>query len=94
MFKRNVLFGLLLAAGSLVSVGAQAQEAMMDKSFMEMRSVKMMDKNKDSMVSKAEFIEMAGKMFDMRAKAMGIKNGKMSEAQLKEFYKDLYAGGN
>jgi hypothetical protein len=94
MFKRNVLFGLLMTAGSLASVGAQAQEAMMDKSFMEMRTVKMMDKNKDSMVSKAEFIEMAGKMFDMRAKAMGLKNGKMNEAQLKDFYKDLYAGGN
>jgi hypothetical protein len=53
----------------------------------------MMDTNKDGMVSKEEFLEMAGKMFDMKAKAMSAKDMKMTEAQLKEFYKALYGKG-
>ena len=93
MNARKLTLGLALAAASLVSFNSFAGEAD-DKWFEEARTVKMMDKNKDGMVSKAEFLEMAGKMFDMKAKAMGAKDGKMTQAMLMDFYKALYGGGN
>jgi uncharacterized protein (DUF2141 family) len=93
MNAKKLTLGLALAAASLVSLNSFAGEAD-DKWFEEARTVKMMDKNKDGMVSKAEFLEMAGKMFEMKAKAMGSKDGKMTEAMLKDFYKALYGGGN
>jgi hypothetical protein len=43
-----------------------------------------MDKNKDGMVSKKEFLDMMAKAFDMHAAKMGAKAGKMSAEQYKE----------
>jgi hypothetical protein len=95
MNARKLTLGLALAAASLVSFNSFAGEA--DDSgmrwFQEARTVKMMDKNKDGMVSKAEFLEMAGKMFDMKAKEMKAKDMKMTQEQLNDFYKALYSGG-
>jgi Ca2+-binding EF-hand superfamily protein len=53
----------------------------------------MMDKNKDGMVSKKEFMAMMDKAYDMKAKAMGAKGGMLTEAQTKEFLKSLFVGG-
>ena len=52
-----------------------------------------MDKNKDGMVSKKEFMAMMDKAYDMKAKAMGAKGGMITEAQMREFLKSLYTGG-
>ncbi len=96
MNAKKLTSTLVLAAASLVSFNSFAGEADDNgmRWFEEARTVKMMDKNKDGMVSKAEFLEMAGKMFDMKAKEMKAKDMKMTEAQLKDFYKALYGSGN
>lgn len=89
MNAKKITCSMLLAAASLVSFNSFAADRS-DTWFNDARTVKMMDKNKDGMVSKAEFLAMMGEMFDMKAKAMGAKDMKMTEEQLKEFYKALY----
>lgn len=49
-----------------------------------------MDKNHDGMVSKTEFMAMASKAYDMQAKEMGLKDGKMTQAQLDEFIRNAF----
>jgi hypothetical protein len=71
---------------------ARAQEGTQDD-FMLFFKMAMMDKNKDGMVSKQEFMAMMDKAYDMKAKAMGAKAGMITEAQMKEFLKALYVGG-
>ena len=87
-----------LAAALIVAVAATglsqpvlAQEGTQD--FMNLFKMVMMDKNKDGMVSKKEFMAMVEKAYDMKAKAMGAKGGMITEAQMKEFLKSLYTGG-
>ena len=71
---------------------ARAAEGTQDD-FMLFFKMEMMDKNKDGMVSKQEFMAMMDKAYDMKAKAMGAKGGMITEAQMKEFLKSLYVGG-
>ena len=61
--------------------------------FAEIMSMKMMDKNKDGMVSKKEFLDMMSMAWDMNAKKMNVKGDKMSEADFKEVLMYLKAGG-
>ena len=75
-----------------LSVPARAAEGTQDD-FMLFFKMEMMDKNKDGMVSKQEFMAMMDKAYDMKAKAMGAKGGMITEAQMKEFLKSLYVGG-
>ncbi len=48
-----------------------------------------MDRNKDGMVSKDEFIAMVSKLWDMKVAEMKVKGGKMSPDQIKEVEKIL-----
>jgi hypothetical protein len=83
-----------LAASFALAVPLAARaETMEDMRFGDIATVKMMDKNKDGMVSKAEFLEMMGKVYDMKAKQMKSKNGVMSSIEFDEFAKYLRAGG-
>lgn len=75
-----------------LSSPARAIEGTQDD-FMLFFKMEMMDKNKDGMVSKQEFMAMMDKAYDMKAKAMGAKGGMITEAQMKEFLKSLYVGG-
>ena len=75
-----------------LSVPARAAEGTQDD-FMLFFKMEMMDKNKDGMVSKQEFMAMMDKAYDMKAKAMGAKGGMITEAQMKDFLKSLYVGG-
>jgi Ca2+-binding EF-hand superfamily protein len=56
-------------------------------------SMKMMDKNKDGMVSKQEFMDMMSMAWDMNARKMGATGGKMTPDQFKEVLMYLKAGG-
>lgn len=93
MFSTKIAAALVVAS-SLAGFGAPALavEANQDD-FMILFKMDMMDKNKDGMVSKKEFMAMMDKAYDMKAKAMGAKNGMLTEAQMREFLKSLYVGG-
>jgi hypothetical protein len=88
------LTAVLVIATALTGLSghARAVEGTQDD-FMLLFKMEKMDKNKDSMVSKKEFMAMMDKAYDMKAKAMGAKGGMMTEAQMKEFLKSLFVGG-
>jgi hypothetical protein len=50
---------------------------------------KNMDKNKDGMISKEEFLAMFEQAYDMKIKAMGVRDGKLNKEQLRELEKTL-----
>jgi hypothetical protein len=87
-------FALAALAASLALAAPIARaETMDDMRFGDIATMKMMDKNKDGMVTKAEFLEMMGKVYDMKAKQMKSKGGVMSSVEFDEFAKYLRAGG-
>jgi len=61
--------------------------------FTEIMSMKMMDKNKDGMVSKKEFMDMMSMAWDMNAKKMGVKGDNMTADQFHDILMYLKAGG-
>jgi hypothetical protein len=82
----------MIAAAALTGTTIARAETMDDMRFGDIATMKMMDKNKDGMVSKAEFLEMMGKVYDMKAKQMKSKGGVMSSVEFDEFAKYLRAG--
>jgi hypothetical protein len=93
MFPKKLVAAIVVAAASTgLSAPAFAQEGTQDD-FMILFKMKMLDANKDGMVSKKEFMAMMDKAYDMKAKAMGAKGGLMTEAQMRDFFKSLYTGG-
>ena len=80
----------VLASGSAFAAGPTSAEYF---PFAEIMSMKMMDKNKDGMVSKKEFMDMMAMAWDMNAKKMGVKGEMMTDAQFKEILMYLKAGG-
>jgi hypothetical protein len=86
----KILLAGLALAGAMTAVPAAAQEA---TPWPELW-VKMMDKNKDGMVTKQEFLDAMAKMWDEKhAKMMKadkeMKAGMMSRVQFMRFAKDL-----
>jgi hypothetical protein len=80
----------VLASGSAFAAGPTNAEFY---PFAEIMSMKMMDKNKDGMVSKKEFMDMMAMAWEMNAKKMGVKGEMMTDAQFKEILMYLKAGG-
>jgi hypothetical protein len=78
----------LLAAGSVFAAGSTEYYP-----FAEITSMKMMDKNKDGMVSKKEFMDMMSLAWDMNAKKMGAKADMMTQEQFNQLLQYLKAGG-
>ena len=93
MFASKTLVTLFATAALFAAAGAARAETMEDMRFGDVVTVKMMDMNKDGMVSKAEFIEMMGKVWDAKAKKMGVKGDKMTSVEFDEVAKYLRAGG-
>ena len=81
----------MAAVLSCATLSAQA-ETIEDMKFGDLMTLKMMDTNKDGMVSKAEFQDMMGKLWDAKAKKMGVKGGRMSTADLDQILQYLRAG--
>jgi hypothetical protein len=79
----------LLAAGSAFASGPTSAEFY---PFQEIMSMKMLDKNKDGMVSKKEYMDMMDKAWEMNAKKMGAKGDVMTSDQFKEVLMYLKAG--
>lgn len=88
MFAKTLGRALIVAA-SLVAMNSMA-DTLPDAKIAEMMSFKMLDANHDGMVSKAEFLEMAGKVFDMKAKDLNAKDGKINAAQLDKLRQAMF----
>jgi hypothetical protein len=84
------LASTILASGTALAAGPTNAEYY---PFAEIMSMKMIDKNKDGMVSKKEFMDMMTMAWEMNAKKMGVKGDMMSDAQFKEVLMYLKAGG-
>jgi hypothetical protein len=80
----------ILAAGTAFAAGPTSAEFY---PFQEIMSMKMIDKDKDGMVSKKEYMDMMGMAWDMNTKKMGAKGDKVTPDQLKEIMMYLKAGG-
>ena len=95
--KLQQLAGTFIIAGTLLAGGGAAFAAGPASAeyypFQEIMSMKMIDKNKDSMVSKKEFIDMMNMAWDINAKKMGAKGDVMTPDQFKEILMYLKAGG-
>ena len=68
-------------------------ESEADMSFDGLTKMERMDKNKDGMVSKKEFLDMMSAMWDAKAKKMKLKDGMMSSEDFKQILMYLKAGG-
>jgi hypothetical protein len=69
---------LVTATLALALAGTAARaETNDDMSFSGMFKVDRIDRNKDKMVSRAEFLDQMGKVWDMKAKEMKVKDTKM-----------------
>ncbi|TWO70500.1 hypothetical protein FN976_16110 [Caenimonas sedimenti] len=95
MNLKNIACGALLAASTLMSGTAFAQGPTNAEyyPFAEIMSMKMMDKNKDGMVSRKEFLDMMAMSWDMNARKMGVKGEMMTREQFSEILMYLKAGG-
>jgi len=84
--KARQLICAALATAALCGTGAAlaAGETGDFYMFSEIMGMKMMDKNKDGMVSKKEYMDMMSKAWDMNAKKMGVKGEKMTADQFKD----------
>jgi hypothetical protein len=80
---------LLCAAGTAFAAGTVGESY----TFTEIMSMKMMDKNKDGMVSKKEFMDMMSMAWDMNAKKMEVKGDKMTTDQFNQLLQYMKAGG-
>ena len=81
-----------LTTALLASVPLVRAETMDDMKFGDIMTPKMMDTNKDGMVSRQEFLDMMGKMWDAKAKKMNVKGGKMTMTEWNEVAMYLKAG--
>jgi Ca2+-binding EF-hand superfamily protein len=86
---RKLLIGLAVCSAAF-SVQAETKEDMSFSGLMKMSAI---DKNKDGMVSKKEFMDMMAKAWDHKAKEMNAKGDRMSKADFDEVLKYLRAGG-
>ena len=83
----NNRFITILATALIMGTAGTAvrAESADDMSFSGMFKMDRLDKNKDGMVSKTEFMEMMTKAWEMKAKEMKIKNDMMSAEEFKKF---------
>jgi hypothetical protein len=78
----------LIVAAAFFAVNAMA-DTLPGTKIAEMMTVKMIDTNKDGMVSKAEFLAMAGKAFDMKATEMKAKDSKLKADQYLDLLRNI-----
>jgi long-subunit fatty acid transport protein len=87
------LIAIAAAALALGAFGTAAHAQMAnDFSFSGMWKMDYIDKDKDSMVSKAEFMALMTKAWEMKAKEMKIKQDKMTAEEFKKFRDSFFPG--
>jgi hypothetical protein len=91
--KTRQILAIVSTALALGAFGSAARaETNDDMSFSGMFKADRIDKNKDKMVSKAEFLEMMGKMWDMKSKEMKAKDDKFTMEQYQQIMLYMKAG--
>jgi hypothetical protein len=95
--KSTRLITILATTIALTAFGTAARaDSLDDASFSGMfildRIDGMKDGKKDGMVSKAEYLAMMAKIWDMKAKEMNLKGDKMSSEEFKQLTKWLSRG--
>lgn len=86
MNTRHILRSLALT----LAVGATGTAVMAEGDiYSRLFEMRQMDRNKDGMVSKDEFLAMVAKVWDMQAAEMKAGNGKMTTAQIREIERIL-----
>jgi hypothetical protein len=91
--KTTRLIGIAAVMTAILAAPAVRAETIDDMRFGDIMTTKMMDKNKDGMVSRAEFLEMMGKVYDAKAKKMKVNAAGMTQAEINEILMYLRAGG-
>lgn len=86
---------IVFAACALSSAAAFAQSTNSGEyyPFDQVMSAKMIDKNHDGMVSRQEFLDQMGMVYDMHAKKMGASAQGLTPAQISEIMAYMRAGG-
>ena len=79
-----------IALGGFGSAAFAATDDHMN--FPDFMKMEMIDTNKDGMVSKAEFLAVMGKVWDMKTKEMKVKGDKMTADEFKELGRFLSRG--
>ena len=92
MFTKTLSRGLIVAAAFVAMNSMAASHAAGEMKAADMMKAPMMDTNKDGMVSKAEFLEMAGKVYDMKAKKMKAKGGMMTHVEFADAWRAMHGG--
>jgi hypothetical protein len=82
--------GLIVVAALVATSSFAASHAAGEMKAGDMMKMPMMDTNKDGMVSKEEFLAAMGKAFDMHAKSMGAKDGKIDAGQLEKLRSSMF----
>lgn len=78
---------ILVAAVALGTMGSAAfAQGDIYSRLMDMRE---MDKNKDGMISKQEFLDMISKAWDMKVEEMKVRTDTLSPEHIKELEKTL-----
>jgi hypothetical protein len=86
MIAKTLSRSLIVIAALVATNSFAASHAAGEMKAAEMMKMPMIDTDKDGMVSKAEYLAMAGKVFDMKVKEMNAKDGKL---QSSHFYDRL-----
>lgn len=89
--KKAMALALFVAAAGGFNGVAYAQRSADIRLMFKMDQL---DKDKDGMVSKKEFMDMMGQAWDMKAKEMKAKDGKMTESQVNDFFKGFSSEGS
>ena len=84
MNAKTLSRGLIIVAAFVATNSFAASHAAGEMKASDMMKMPMMDTNKDGMVSKEEFLAAMGKIFDMKAKEMSAKDGKLDAGQLEK----------
>jgi hypothetical protein len=87
--KFHTLTRSVILATALVGVSSTVLAGVGEDPYYPLFQMEQMDKNKDGMVSKKEFMDMMSKAWDMKAKEMKVKGSNMTAEQIKELEKVL-----
>ena len=89
MFPKKLTATLVIGSALMGLAGTALAAETSQDDIVQMFKMEMMDKNKDGMVSKKEFMDMMSKAWDMKAGEMKLKGGKMTTEEFDQWEKLL-----